>query len=394
MILNSNIKQKLILDFNHLVPIINDYDENHLKMVRAKSIELAKIRNLNTDLVEIIAIFHDIGRMKEDLDTFNHCESGANFLLSYYSTKPFDSFNVMITAIREHSKKGKISTAYSEVLKDADNYAHSIEYTSLKPKEKIRLDYMNYPPINLVLVDNNLLFERIYFYNNYLLKLLKNFNVHETRITIRTLRSFIRLLDTTSDYLYFEKLDILLKSIFKSYEYSRKLSVFKHELYNYSSKKNLNKALKRENNIIRKKISKFKPKLENMINNFPPIIHIDISIVFERQLADYILSVNKVNLNDICLLHKLRIKGKRIKFLMENELVTYDSRNLKVIQQLVKSIGDINDIEENLLLLNNKNIKIKNSNKKKIKMKLNKSKIQITKEIKKEVFIMRLLVSR
>jgi putative nucleotidyltransferase with HDIG domain len=394
VILNCKIKKKLISDFYDLVPILNDYNKNHIKIVRAKSIELAKIRNLNIDLVEVIAIFHDIGRMKENLNSFNHCESGANFLLSYYSTIPFDNFNVMITAIREHSKKGEISSAYSEVLKDADNYAHFIESTFLKPKEKIRLKYMNYPPIKLVLIDNELLLENIISYNNHLLELLENVNVHETRTTIRTLRSFIRLLDNTINYQYFEKFDKLLKKNFKSYEYSRKLSVFKKELYNSLSIKILNKTIKKANSKIRNKIIKFQPKLENMISNFPQKIYININTVLKKQLSEYILTVNKVNQNDTTSLHRLRIKGKRIKFLMENNLVAYDSRNLKVIQQLGKSIGDLNDIDENLQLLKNKKFKITSSEKKKIKIKLNKSKIEIIKKIKKEVFIMRLLVSR
>ena len=87
MIMDDYSRQLLLQDFADFVPDLSSFNAEHLKLVREKSIELAESRGLDTGLAEVIAVIHDIGRMKDDLDPFDHAESGASFIRSYYKDK-------------------------------------------------------------------------------------------------------------------------------------------------------------------------------------------------------------------------------------------------------------------------------------------------------------------
>jgi hypothetical protein len=79
---------------------------------------------------------------------------------------------------------------------------------------------------------------------------------------------------------------------------------------------------------------------------------------------------------------------------MELDLVDYHQEHLNLIKKLHKSIGSFNDVYENKKLVESKLFKATDNEVKIIKSKLKEEKLILNNEIKKEVFAMRLLVSR
>ena len=394
MNLNNDTKLQLFKDFENLTISISEFDKQHIELVMNKSIELAQIRNLDINLVEVIALFHDIGRINENINPNNHANSGSDFLLKYYKNEPFEGFEEFICAIKEHSNKAKVTTPYSELLKDADSYAHSLEFDSIKNKESLRIKYINYPPFYLKWINNEQLYLQI---KEYLSKLVDYFDVndvHQIRVTIRTIRSMIQILKNTTDYKYFNDLDKLLKNIFQSYEYSRKLSVFYPILNSSKLQNKIKNNIDKENKNIKDKMDKETIKLKIMLNSFPDPTNENLDVVIKNILLEYIISINTVTFKDIESLHKLRIKGKMIKYLMELNLVEFNENHYNLLKVLHESIGNLNDIQENRILAIDNKSKLTKKEYDSIKKQLKKSEKILITELKKEVFIMRLLVNR
>ena len=192
----------------------------------------------------------------------------------------------------------------------------------------------------------------------------------------------------------FDHLRKILKDLFLHYELSRKLTVFLEEFSGYPFSAEIEEIITSEELKIRKAIKKAMPSIEKSISRLPKKVKRELSEALAEEISDYTLMLNEVLFSDIRSLHQLRIKGKRLKYLMELGLVTYDEEHYKIIKSLHKSIGRLNDIKENLLLTDSGLFTLDESDAAEIRESLNSSEEEIIREIKKEVYIIRLLANR
>lgn len=112
----------------------------HLYSVTTLCIELAKKRNLDTELAAIIGITHDYATYYTGT-SFDHATRSAMLVKEILEkTDTFTAVEIQLitNAIKNHSHKEKIDDSYSELLKDADTYyLHLFEPDMVLSKEKI-----------------------------------------------------------------------------------------------------------------------------------------------------------------------------------------------------------------------------------------------------------------
>lgn len=102
----------------------------------------AKEQNLDIELAAIIGLFHDYSQFINHT-SFNHASMSSEMMMKLLQDAEFTQKEIQIitTAIRLHSDKGKIHDVYSELIKDADIVAKYYEdpNTIFKEYEKERL---------------------------------------------------------------------------------------------------------------------------------------------------------------------------------------------------------------------------------------------------------------
>lgn len=109
----------------------------HLEGVAEASAELAKRRGLDSELMEIAGLLHDIARA---IDPYadKHGPRGAKHSREWLeSTGAFslEEIERITTAIYYHSKKRLVHSPFDEVLKDGDVYDHVVSGLFLEKDE-------------------------------------------------------------------------------------------------------------------------------------------------------------------------------------------------------------------------------------------------------------------
>lgn len=109
-----------------IIPIYENFDEahrpNHVLSVVTRSLSIAKDYDVDTDMVYVIAIYHDIGMMFGRSD---HHETGAKYLLQDATLKSYFSnadLILMSQAIEDHraSKGEEPRSIYGKIIAEAD----------------------------------------------------------------------------------------------------------------------------------------------------------------------------------------------------------------------------------------------------------------------------------
>lgn len=113
---------------------------SHMFQVETLSVILAKKRQLNVELSAIIGLLHDLS-IPLDCNDFQHARRSSHLaqtLLAESGHFSNEEISIITHAIATHSHKETIDDPYSELIKDADVYAHVLEGQSLKEIEEKR----------------------------------------------------------------------------------------------------------------------------------------------------------------------------------------------------------------------------------------------------------------
>ncbi len=121
--MNKNLKQYLD---ETIIPIYETFDKahqpDHIHSVLNRSLSIAKDYDVDSDMVHVIAVYHDIGMMYGRSD---HHLTGARYLFndetlrSYFSN---DDLILMSQAIEDHraSKDEEPRSIYGKIIAEAD----------------------------------------------------------------------------------------------------------------------------------------------------------------------------------------------------------------------------------------------------------------------------------
>ncbi len=344
----------------------NAFEKVHFLHVEQNIIRLAQARKLNKDVACLIAWLHDIGRIKYGYYGKKHAVEGAKEaekILQKISIEK-DIVETITTAIYNHRRKHRIDDDYSELIKDADSLAHQIEFSgNIDSFEALRCQLAFQQECQSK-------FDQKADVRRRLVEVWVEFSaqikraiegdidadlVHDTRINIRRIRAILKIVKYDSLKIF----EIELKRIFECYSAPREAYVLIRQIETFGEIPWLEAQLKRIHE-------------EMLINLRTSIILLNDELVFEsldRQLekilndgdfdaqesdggvARYREAVQKVKLKEIETLHRMRIRGKTVKYLVQLELFTMDQDCFKLVKHMHAAIGQLHDIDVNRVLL-------------------------------------------
>ncbi len=136
---------------------LNDLGHNrdHINYVRRRSRKFASnIEDINMDMVDTIATYHDIGH---SIDAKNHEKVSADILASDEHLKEFfteDEIKIMAEAVEDHraSKESVPRSIYGQIVSSADRNT-SVEQ-SLKRTYSYRLKHMSNASIDEIIEES------------------------------------------------------------------------------------------------------------------------------------------------------------------------------------------------------------------------------------------------
>lgn len=376
----------------------SDFEWRHFKDVTYHAQILAYDRHLDEEIALIIASGHDIGRTYGQLNGKGHGEESAKILkkllfdngfMDLYSKK---DINRILRAIENHSKKKLIEDDYSELIKDADTLAHIDENLLVESDEPEYIRYralMSKCSIDRIAPLHKWIgaFEKL---SGSLLHMWEcGFQegneikwVHQIRTTTRKLRSILMVFRELEQYFiepdFVQKIDAYEKNlvkVLKRLENARRIAVIMALEAHHSHHKGLQRIYQDELNRLQKLMSRdnshdtvrddsfANPSANPLLN--PPEIDLHVTFTFEcadcevwqercertinKQLRKYILKAAEVNGKSVEKIHKVRIKGKQIKYLFELGLIENTNEHLsKMVSTFHDISGEIHDITDAL----------------------------------------------
>lgn len=341
------------------------FEVSHYHDVRYYTEQLADERQLDMSLSVVIAMLHDIGRIKLGYSGKAHAEFGSRLAQEYLTDLIVEqeTVSVITNAIRNHRRKKKIHDIYDELIKDADALAHRDEfgYEALEYEEQYRCDLAfgettaSYSDVyGLRIIIKKKLCKLVEWLSNRSIDKLSKKEIHKLRVKIRTLRTLIWLYRqiSTQEEPALKKLNKLLKDIFKSFEGIRALQVYyeiacdEPALSKYRDKvdalikreKKALKAMSRDSAIV-KRISKYCETLTNVRFMEDEIQEFDVLIGYTKLLQE-------INYEEIISLHDLRIYGKKLKYLAKSGVLKLSDDMEKQVSLLHESLGHYHDLHE------------------------------------------------
>lgn len=367
------IRERMYLILDELGELTYDY--HHVRRVAEECVWLATQRGLNINTAETIGLLHDTGRIIGQVSGKAHSnESGkiASIWLKETSIEACD-FDTIVQAVSMHNHKKKIGSPYEELIKDADSLAHGIEFTcGLSVHEEIRMKASRQAPLHFnlkpIIEIDRLLLDKI----RDLLRTFRNLEpntisgkeVHALRVNIRSIRSIFGLLRGSRQWDTYQPLNKDLKIIFKSFEASRKLTVFRKSLkvagIDKKVYKHVTKDIKSENEIALRKLGKYRQRISKFLKDYDAVSFPEQAMIsaFNLKVDQYknSLATSDVNVKDN--VHEIRIKGKMIKYLLDNQMVTLNHNkgnshlteimaDMELINNLNNCMGKLHDLEEN-----------------------------------------------
>lgn len=356
------------------------FERKHLSDVAYFAEKLAVERKLNPNLALIIAYGHDLGRIKNGVYGKGHSAESEKIVSAILETSDFEIENRKIIgdAIRHHNQKSKIQDVYSELIKDADALAHN-EEGILDPEDGYEYYRMIASEIDTVELNVSPIENWLERYSACLSSLSENVSdkakflempdswVHEQRILVRQVRSILWYFKknvsqvdnafTRSLVARFTQVDDALEDYFLTLRKARQYFVysekaFKSQIYQKKYHKEL-KALER--NFDDEKTHRLIHLITDEINTAQDdYAHLSLnpSILVESFQEERRLLI-KASVRDIKKLHKIRILGKKFKYLSELGLMTYRHIAIKdAIDRLHDHVGKLNDYSEIMNLEN------------------------------------------
>lgn len=348
------------------------YDYHHVRRVESQCAWLAMRRGLDINIAETIGLLHDVGRIEEYVTGKKHSTVGAKIAKRWLSEYPIEdnAAKVIINAIGKHNSKKKIGDEFEELIKDADSLAHADEFSlSNRIHESIRVRCSLQIPLrfsltsqeeinSILLRDINILYKRL---KNLKTKTISEKDVHSIRVSIRSICSIISMLKGTRQWKDYRALYKDLKKVFKLFETSRKLTVFKNSLIEAGLTKKDVKIISTAINVENEKAIRKLVKLRNNIgkslrmNDWKIHAHKEMKNAFNLKVHQYKRSLQNSNSKSIESIHNLRIQGKLFKYLIEDGIVIVNNvinnqnniLDIKLIDELHNSIGKIHDVMEN-----------------------------------------------
>lgn len=351
-----------------------EFELNHMKSVERNAFALADKRGLNKDLAGLIALLHDMGRVKGGVYGRGHAGAGAveaDFILKKHGVrKKFRS--IIVKAVSNHNKKKKIHGKYSELIKDADSmsrYAGIPDYKD-DSHEFLRNKYARLGKCRITNkrdVDiNGILMGKIRELKRDISEIKKGSVttklIHEIRIKIRSIRSIIWYIKNnvkSNCRVSFEIIDDDLRSMFKDYETPRKVHVFRKKLrkkfVSGGLMDYLKESRKKEYAEIEKKAMKKHRALIAEIGDRVDFIAPACRIRNASKLPEnfrFRSALKRADSSEIASLHRLRILCKKAIYLEEMGIIEFSQQDFKsLLKNLHGNIGLLNDRIENVRML-------------------------------------------
>lgn len=353
----------------------NKYIKDHILNVKNYSVLLANYRNLDVNIAQLIALFHS------DKKIFSHKNSEISKVSGYEVAEEllnkhfvdYEVKSIIKKAISNHDKKMVIQDKYSELLKDADSIELKEKLKIVTSKYELYREMDAYLPSFSIRINqskdiNKVLKKNLKKLNNYIDNGMNNGfsdkKIHKIRVRIRKIRALLWIDKQEKWGKKSKKLNKALKDIFKVFKYPREIAVLKKLLIKIeenpcilnrldSEIKESKKDIKEKMKLSKKKIDEFKiPKLDVKNENIKDCLNTYYDM----------LKYSYENIDDLKRLHNLRIYQKKIKYLVEDDiLILFDSDDYDLVEKIHSLIGELNDISDNKKLLT----KFFNINKKK-----------------------------
>ena len=351
------------------------FELDHIEQVEKYIMELSKLRGLDADISLLIAVLHDMGRIKCGIYGRGHAEAGAGvakeILKDHCISKKVS--RVICEAIKNHNKKGKIHDKYSELIKDADSLSrfHESRGIHIKTYEYIRSSAAydkgcritgnpDADPVKILKAQFNILIDQIHGF-------LKPGNdqkqIHEIRVQLRMIRSLIWYYkisfegDSKTDI---KVIDSQLRKLFQKFGLARAYHVFRKQLRKNVKFSSISRQLAelRDKNIrkLKKEIEKIGVRLIEILED--RVIHLfdqykdnEKNELRLNTLFKDVLDSTKIKKTES--LHKLRILSKKLIYLNDMQIIEFSYTKFHDLLKLIHSkAGTINDIEQNTDLLN------------------------------------------
>lgn len=352
----------------------SEFEWQHFKDVNYHAQILAYDRHMDENLTLLIAIGHDLGRLKGGISGKGHAKESTKLLKKLLADNDYlglfheNDIKMVQRAIKNHSHKHRLDDAYSELIKDADTLAHMDEkllvekdapeffrYRALK--SSIKIDQVA-PVHNWIRAFEKLSGDLAHSWRFGFVDGHETEWVHHMRTTTRKLRSILivlRELGTLfSEPTVTQKLneyEVNLIKVLKYLEDARRFAVLM-ALDGYDKDQNILKPLYKEELV----------KLKYLIESerdlvISPMISFELiecenwqencQNTINKILKKYLFSASKLDLDNVKKIHKLRILGKQLKYLFELGLIENSNVHLsEIVYEYHNIAGEIHDLED------------------------------------------------
>ncbi|MFO7611359.1 MAG: CHAD domain-containing protein [Clostridia bacterium] len=350
------------------------FETRHMELVESNCIKLAKRRGMDESIAVSIACLHDLGRVKNRVYGKGHAVESAVVAESILSDCRIDGKprKIIIRAIGNHNRKGRVNDKYSELIKDADSISafdgggisaqRTFEYIRCKYADSVKVEVIENPKADMAgSIKSSMA--------NILINLtdLKNSEtpyrlIHEIRTDIRKTRSVLWYMKNNpkaGKSGTFDRLDSGLNEIAEDYDRLRELQVFRKgikgmdgcaELYTYLDKQRKNEWKRILNKKLRSHIKladelqKNVERLKNPAEGLMP--------AGNEYLKKLKKAMEEVNDDDVESMHRLRIACKKFIYLEEAGILSFSKPEIKdLLISINRNLGIINDAAENIRLL-------------------------------------------
>ncbi len=350
------------------------FETAHVQDVAYYSEKLAFERGLDQNVALAIAYGHDLGRTKLGVNGKEHARVSARFMKALMAASDFDekTQSLITTAIKKHNKKAKCHGVYDELIKDADALAHQDEglLDEGNQVEAYRATMSNLLELSVVVAPLEVWREQFESHRATFLHNMMHFDlfkedtrqwIHEQRKNVRKLRSMIWYLNLGNQ---FDALDVVLKDFFGDLSEARMCQVqidYLKTMPNIHNSLTLEEMVQMFEDRLSLAIALIERRLTNghyntLIDIINQAIDIDAkkfddpAINQDRWLsafAAYVAKAAETDPKKIKDLHKMRIRGKNFKYMMNLELIQFSSQAIEtVIGHLHDQIGILNDLSD------------------------------------------------
>ncbi len=351
------------------------FEVSHVHDVAYYSEKLAFERGLDQNIALAIAYGHDLGRTKLGVVGKNHARVSARFMKALMAASEFDleTQDMIGYAIKKHNLKGKCHVDYAELIKDADALAHLDEGLIADDNrvERYRTIISNMIELSIKVAPLELWCEQ---FESHRMTFLKNMShldffkkdathwIHEQRKNVRKLRSMIWYLKIGITDDRFDDLDNLLKLFFSDLSDARMIQVQIDHLKTMSnSQSKLSDDAKLQ--ILKERLQLELDRIESHLTSgfYEALIRV-FSQTFDlasqkfddplrnqsrwiEAFTNYLQKATETHPENLKELHKLRIQGKKFKYMSELGLLCFSSQTVvSVIDDLHDYIGTLNDL--------------------------------------------------